>query len=212
MQDKPIPADAVHCCPIRTLCSARARRPPPDGGPPRPQKEKKGRVLQGRGTRARRATAQAAGSARSLNLHGGAAMVAGVRRWLRPPACVCRRRSAAELVGTLTVQGLHPIEQINRCCFRSVDDPKETLGNAIKLPPWYESRRAEIVAALAPLRRSPARQRVAGRWSRKILFCASGARFIPSLRAWSRSNYVCARRRGGHEAFIAGGYRREYWR
>src|SRR5262249_39957113 len=30
-----------------------------------------------------------------------------------------------------------------------VDDPKETLGNAIKLPPWCESRRAEIVAALA---------------------------------------------------------------
>src|SRR5262249_7861827 len=35
---------------------------------------------------------------------------------------------------------------------------------------------------------------------------------FPSLRAWSRSNYVCARGRGGHEAFIAGGYRREYWR
>src|SRR5262245_24057277 len=30
--------------------------------------------------------------------------------------------------------------------------PKETLGNAIKLPPWYESRRAEIVAAQPPLR------------------------------------------------------------
>ena len=61
-----------------------------------------------------------------------------------------------------------------RCCFRSVyfrapggvlfptiladdsrftvDEPKETLGNAIKLPPWYESRRAEIVTALPPLR------------------------------------------------------------
>jgi glyoxalase family protein len=79
----------------------------------------------------------------------------------------------AELVGALTAQGLHPIEQINRCCFRSayfrapggvlfeiatddpgftVDEPKETVGNAIKLPPWCESRRAEIVAALAPLR------------------------------------------------------------
>jgi hypothetical protein len=91
-----------------------------------------------------------------------------------------------------------------------VDEPKETLGNAIKLPPWCESRRAEIVAALAPLRRSPARQRVAGRWSRKILICAPGARFIPSLRPWSRSNYVCARGRGGHEAFIASDYRR--WR
>ena len=125
----------------------------------------------------------------------------------------------AELVGALTAQGLHPIEQINRCCFRSVyfrapggvlfeiatddpgftvDEPKETLGNAIKLPPWCESRRAEIVAA--------------GRWSRKILFCPSGARFIPSLRAWSRSNYVCARGREGYEAFIACDYRREYWR
>ena len=106
------------------------------------------------------------------------------------------------------------------CCSRSrpmrqaspVDKPKETPGNAIKLPPWCESRRAEIVAAQPPLCRSPARQRVAGRWSRKILFCASGARFIPSPRASSRSNYVCARGRGGHEAFIGCGYRREYWR
>src|SRR5262245_7636049 len=78
----------------------------------------------------------------------------------------------AELIGALTAQG-----QINRGCFRrstadagrravprsrptiladdsgfTVDEPKETLGNAIKLPPWCESRRAEIVAALAPLR------------------------------------------------------------
>jgi glyoxalase family protein len=29
---------------------------------------------------------------------------------------------------------------------------EETPGNAIKLPPWCESRRAEIVAALPPLR------------------------------------------------------------
>jgi len=34
----------------------------------------------------------------------------------------------------------------------TVDEPKETPGNAIKLPPWYESRRAEIVTALPPLR------------------------------------------------------------
>jgi glyoxalase family protein len=34
----------------------------------------------------------------------------------------------------------------------TIDEPKETVGNAIKLPPWCESRRAEIVAALAPLR------------------------------------------------------------
>src|SRR5262245_50478083 len=79
----------------------------------------------------------------------------------------------AEMVGALKAQGLHPTEQINRCYFRSVyfrepggvlfeiatddpgftvDEPKETLGDAIKLPPWYESRRAEIVAALPPRR------------------------------------------------------------
>jgi glyoxalase family protein len=79
----------------------------------------------------------------------------------------------AELVGALAAHGLHPIEQINRCCSArsiserraaccsrsrptlqgfTVDEPKETLGNAIKLPPWCESRRAEIVAALPPLR------------------------------------------------------------
>jgi hypothetical protein len=34
----------------------------------------------------------------------------------------------------------------------TVDELKETVGNAIKLPPWCESRRAEIVAALAQLR------------------------------------------------------------
>ena len=78
------------------------------------------------------------------------------------------------MVGALTAQGLHPTEQINRGYFRSVyfrapggvlfptiladdsgftvDEPKETLGNAIKLPPWCESRRAESVAALPPLR------------------------------------------------------------
>jgi len=77
-----------------------------------------------------------------------------------------------EMVATLKAQGLHPTDQIDRCYFRSVyfrepggvlfeiatedpgftvDEPKETLGAAIKLPPWLESRRAEIVAALPPL-------------------------------------------------------------
>jgi hypothetical protein len=151
--------------------------------------------------------------------------------WLRPPACVCRRRSAGRIgrrahgaraapdradQSLLLPFGLRPtpggvlFEIATDDPGFTVDEPKETLGNAIKLPPWCESRRAEIVAALAPLRRSPARQRVAGRWSRKILICAPGARFIPSLRPWSRSNYVCARGRGGHEAFIASDYRR--WR
>lgn len=78
----------------------------------------------------------------------------------------------ADMVATLEAQGLRPTDQINRCYFRSVyfrepggvlfeiatddpgftvDEPKATLGSAIKLPPWYEPRRAEIVAALPPL-------------------------------------------------------------
>jgi glyoxalase family protein len=78
-----------------------------------------------------------------------------------------------ELVGALEAQRLHPTEQVDRCYLRSVyfrapggvlfeiatddpgftvDEPKEALGKAIKLPPWYGSRRAEIVAALPPLR------------------------------------------------------------
>ena len=60
------------------------------------------------------------------------------------------------MVAVLKAQGLRPTEQINRCYFRSVyfrepggvlfeiatdgpgftvDEPKETLGDAIKLPP-----------------------------------------------------------------------------
>lgn len=78
----------------------------------------------------------------------------------------------AQMAAVLATQGLHPTDQRNRCYFRSVyfkepggvlleiatdepgftlDEPKETLGSAIKLPPWYEARRAEIVAALPPL-------------------------------------------------------------
>ena len=96
-----------------------------------------------------------------------------VRRWLRPPACVCRRRSAGRMGGASRRKGCTGSsraiaaasarsisERRAACCSRSrptiraspVDEPKETLGNAIKLPPWYESRRAGIVAALAPLR------------------------------------------------------------
>ena len=79
----------------------------------------------------------------------------------------------AEMVAVLKAQGLRPTEQINRCYFRSVyfrepggvlfeiatdgpgftvNEPKEMLGKAIKLPLWYGSRRAEIVAALPPPR------------------------------------------------------------
>src|SRR5262249_1861490 len=42
-----------------------------------PKKKRKVVCFKGRGTRARRATAQAAGSARSVDFHGGAAMLAG---------------------------------------------------------------------------------------------------------------------------------------
>ena len=33
----------------------------------------------------------------------------------------------------------------------TVDEAKGTLGAAVKLPPWLEARRTEIVAALPPL-------------------------------------------------------------
>src|SRR5712691_3972139 len=72
----------------------------------------------------------------------------------------------------IRAQGLRPTDQINRCYFRSVyfrepggvlfeiatddpgftrDEPKESLGTALKLPPWYEERRAAIEKALPPL-------------------------------------------------------------
>jgi glyoxalase family protein len=78
----------------------------------------------------------------------------------------------ATMVERVKAQDLRPTDQIDRCYFRSVyfrepggvlfeiatddpgftrDEPKEALGSAVKLPPWYESRRAEIVAALPPL-------------------------------------------------------------
>ena len=68
--------------------------------------------------------------------------------------------------------GLRPTEQIDRRYFRSVyfrepggvlfeiatddpgftlDEPKERLGTALKLPPQYEEKRAEIERALPPL-------------------------------------------------------------
>jgi glyoxalase family protein len=68
--------------------------------------------------------------------------------------------------------GLRPTAQLDRNYFRSVyfrepggvlfeiatddpgfavDEPREKLGAELKLPPWYESRREEIAAALAPL-------------------------------------------------------------
>ncbi len=78
----------------------------------------------------------------------------------------------ADMVKTVKAQGLRPTDQIDRCYFRSVyfrepggilfeiatddpgftrDEPVQTLGRAVMLPPWYESQRATIVAALPPL-------------------------------------------------------------
>jgi glyoxalase family protein len=78
----------------------------------------------------------------------------------------------ADMVQAVRAQGLRPTDQIDRCYFRSVyfrepggilfeiatddpgfirDEPKETLGSGIMLPPWYEPQRAGIVAALPPL-------------------------------------------------------------
>jgi glyoxalase family protein len=80
--------------------------------------------------------------------------------------------SQADMASTIRAQGLQPTDQIDRQYFRSVyfrepggilfeiatdapgftvDEPKEKLGSEIKLPPWFEPRRAEIVAALPPL-------------------------------------------------------------
>src|SRR5712691_8639063 len=78
----------------------------------------------------------------------------------------------SDMMTEIRAQGLRPTDQINRCYFRSIyfrepggvlfeiatddpgftlDEPKERLGSEIKLPPWYEPKRAEIVAALPPL-------------------------------------------------------------
>ena len=96
-------------------------------------------------------------------------------RRLRPPRRVPRGRRRGAGRNGRRAQGARaaPDREINRCCFRSVysrepggvlfeiatdgpgftvNEPKEMLGNAIKLPLWYGSRRAEIVAALPPPR------------------------------------------------------------
>jgi glyoxalase family protein len=73
--------------------------------------------------------------------------------------------------------GLHPTHQLDRQYFRSiyfrepggvlfeiatdqpgfaVDEPVETLGHALKLPPFLEARRAQIESVLPPLDTSEA--------------------------------------------------------
>jgi hypothetical protein len=120
---------------------------------------------------------------------------------------------APEIVGALEAQGLHPAEQISLCWLRR-RQAESDAGNAIKLPPWYASRGAEIVAALTPLRRPPTRQSVAP------LPQDAAAKFSPARRPRNlfspctrpRSNYACVWGREGNEAFIVGDYRGEYWR
>jgi len=77
-----------------------------------------------------------------------------------------------EMASRVRQLGLQPTDQIDRQYFRSVyfrepggvlfeiatddpgftrDEPKESLGTALKLPPWYEERRAAIEKALPPL-------------------------------------------------------------
>src|SRR5262249_390986 len=84
---------------------------------------------------------------------------------------------------------------------------RDQAATLVRVPP----RRDRGGAAAAALIAGAATRRGAME-SRKILFCATGARFIPSLRARARSNCVCAWGCEGNEAFIGGGYRREYWR
>jgi hypothetical protein len=70
---------------------------------------------------------------------------------------------------------------------------------------WQRCRRS------ADRRRGKASPRWRGDEAAKF-FPARGMRlFIPSLGARPRSNYLCARGRKGKQAFIACGYRREYW-
>jgi glyoxalase family protein len=78
----------------------------------------------------------------------------------------------AEMAETALRHGLRPTEQLDRNYFRSVyfrepggilfeiatdapgfaiDEPVESLGRALKLPPFLESRRREIEAALPPI-------------------------------------------------------------
>jgi glyoxalase family protein len=83
----------------------------------------------------------------------------------------------AELRGRVAAHGLHPTEVIDRFWFKSVyfrepggvlfelatdgpgfliDEPLETLGSSLVLPPWYEQHRTGIEAALPEVRHGEA--------------------------------------------------------
>ena len=144
----------------------------------------------------------------------------GSRHASRPSGRRCATSGASpndvapEIAGALEAQGLHPAEQISLCWLHR-RRAESDAGNAIKLPPRYASARPRSSRRWRRFRRPPTRQSVAPpprRCSRKILPSARVAQFIPSLRTWPRSNYACAWRREGNEAFIVGDYRGEYWR
>jgi len=85
----------------------------------------------------------------------------------------------AELVGALTAQGLHPTEQINRCCFRSVYGPTpggvlfEIATDAPRLHPSTSRNRPRATRSSCRLGASPA-----------------------APRSWRRSRRCADRRRG----------------
>jgi hypothetical protein len=119
-----------------------------------------------------------------------------------------------EIVGAFEAQALYPAEQISLCWLHH-RRAESDAGNAIKLPSGTRHagpRSSRRWRRFADRRRGKASLRRPRRCSRKILPCARVAQFIPSLRTWPRSNYACAWRREGNEAFIVGDYRGEYWR
>jgi hypothetical protein len=130
-------------------------------------------------TAAWRATAQAASSARSVDLHRGAGMVAG----RQGAGCVHQLAFAddaaqAELVGALEAQGRHLTEQINRCCFRRISF--RAPGGVL-----FEIRDRRAKASPSTSRKRPPATRSS---------CHLGA--SPARRAWRRWRRCADRRRG----------------
>jgi hypothetical protein len=117
-----------------------------------------------------------------------AGMPPGRRAVVAPAPALHADEAAPEIVGAIEAQGRHPAEQISLGWLRR-RRAESDAGNAIKVPPWYASRGAEIVAALM---RGKASLRRRQRCSRKILPCAAAAQFIPSLRTRPRKQ-LCLR-------------------
>jgi len=61
------------------------------------------------------------------------------------------QRFLFELMGRIASPALPPSEQV-KCIVNSFrDEPFEQLGTHMLLPPWFEARRAEIMAMLEPI-------------------------------------------------------------